>query len=204
MDFTKIPSEDSLKTTITNLTEHGIAVTTVNTKEDALAVLKEIIPQGSAVMNGSSTTLNQIGFSDWLKSGNHGWRNLHAEILSEKDKTKQADMRRKSVAEADFFLASPNAITEDGLLVAVDATGSRTGAFPYVAKKLLLVAGEQKIVPDLTAAIQRVREYVFPLENERSKKAYGVGSATSKWVIIEREFVPGRIHLILVKERLGF
>jgi hypothetical protein len=113
-------------------------------------------------------------------------------------------LRRKSLTDADYFLASINAITEDGRLIAVDATGSRVGAFPFAAKKIILVAGEQKIVTDLEAGMKRIKEYVFPLENERMKKSYGMGSTFGKWVIIEREFIPQRITLILVKEKLGF
>lgn len=204
MDYNTIPTDDVINTTVKALTAHGITVETVGSGKEALSRLQELIPTGAAVMNGSSTTLNQIGYTNLLKSGETGWRNLHKEILEEKDKGRQADLRRKSLAEADYFLASPNAITEDGLLVAVDATGSRTGAFPFAAKKLLLVAGVQKIVPNLHDAFDRIREYVFPLENERAKKAYGAGSTLGKWVIIEKEVIPQRIHLILIKEKLGF
>jgi hypothetical protein len=75
------------------------------------------------------------------------------------------------------FLGSVNAITQAGELVACDASGSRVGAYPFAAKKLVLVAGIQKIVPTLEDAIKRIREYVYPLEDKRAMKAYGMHSS---------------------------
>ena len=88
--------------------------------------------------------------------------------------------------------------------MACDASGSRGTAYPFAAKNLILVAGVQKITTTLDEAMKRVREYVYPLEDERAKKAYGMSSTTGKWVIIEREIIPNRTTLILVKEKLGF
>jgi len=139
-----------------------------------------------------------------LKSGNHKWKNLHEDILKEKDYGKQSDLRRKALTKTDYFLSSVNAITEDGKLVAVDASGSRVGALPFAAKKVLIVAGANKIVPNLEEAFNRIRNYVINLENERAMKVYGMKSGFGKWVIIEKESIPNRIKLILVKEPLGF
>jgi len=69
---------------------------------------------------------------------------------------------------------------------------------------VILVVGTQKVVKDLDEAIDRIERYTFPLENERAKKAYGQGSMISKLLIVNREFQPGRITMVLVKENLGF
>ncbi len=204
MNFQTIPNLDVINKTVDAIKNRGINVILVENKKEALDKLKSIIPPSSKIMNGSSTSLIEIGFTDYLKSGNHGWVNLHDEILQEKDWVKQSDLRRKAIVDADYFLGSVNAISEDGQLVAVDASGSRVGAYPFAAGKLILVAGVQKIVPNLETAMKRIREYVFPQEDERAKKAYGMGSALSKWVIIEREANPQRTTLILVKEKLGY
>jgi hypothetical protein len=201
--WTNLPSEETVKKTIENIKERGINVIYVNDKKAALEKIKELIPKGAEVMNGSSTTLNEIGFSEHLKEGKHGWNNLHEKMLGINDASKQADLRRKSSA-AEYFLGSLNAISKNGELIAVDASGSRVTAYPFAAKKLILVAGTQKITDSLEDAIKRVREHAFPLENERAQKAYGMGSNMSKWVIIEREFEKDRITLILVNEKLGF
>lgn len=204
MDYTKVPNNEIIEKTISALKNHRIDVTLVDTKKQALAEILKNIPDGSKVMNGSSTTLIEIGFSDLLKSGNHKWKNLHENILREPDYGKQSDLRRKAITETDYFLSSVNAITQDGKLVAVDASGSRVGALPFAAKKVLLVAGANKIVLDVEGAFTRIKNYVINLENERALKAYGMKSSLNKWVIIDREIVPNRIKLILVKETLGF
>src|SRR3989344_5149418 len=173
--YIKIPDKEELQEAVEAIKSRGINVIVVDNKEQALEKIIELIPKGMEVSNGSSTTLNEIGFIDYLKSKKHGWRNLHEEILKEKDIAKQMDLRRKSIT-AEYFLGSVNAIAKSGELVACDASGSRVTAYPFAAKNLILVAGTQKITSSLDKAIRRVREHVYPLENERAKKAYGMSS----------------------------
>ncbi len=204
MDWNTIPSNDVIKKTIENLKKRGFSVSLVENKAQALEKAKELIPNSNVeVMTGSSTTLYQIGFMDYYLSDKSKWNCLGPVVFSEKDPVKQSILRRKSET-ADYFIASVNAITEDGLLVAVDKSGSRVSALPFAAKNVILVIGAQKITADLTQAMRRIREHVFPLENERAKKAYGVGTGFGKWVIIENEFQKDRISIVLVKEVLGF
>ena len=198
-----MPDEIVVKKTVEAVKSRGINVILVENKEEALKKIIEIIPKSVSVASGSSITLNELGFIEYLKSGKHGLKNLPEEVLNEKDQRKQMDLRRKAVT-ADYFLGSVNAISQDGELVSCNASGSRVSAYPFAAKNLILVSGIQKIVPSLEEAMKRVREYVYPIENERAKKAYGMPSAIGKWVIIDREIIPNRTTLILVKEKLGF
>ncbi|GIU68704.1 MAG: hypothetical protein KatS3mg001_554 [Candidatus Pacearchaeota archaeon] len=202
-NWLKIPKEKEIHETISSLKNRGINVFIVGNKKEALEKIKEIIPKRSEIMFGSSLTLEEIGFFSLLESEKNRWKNFSEKIKNENDPSKRQDLRRKAVT-AEYFLGSVNAIAKTGELVACDASGSRVGAYPFAAKNLILVAGIQKITKNLEEAIKRVREYVFPLENERAKKIYGMPSATAKWVIIEREIIPNRINLILVKEKLGF
>ena len=204
MNYSKVPSNKIIEKTIQALKNNGIETILVDNKKQALGKILENIPEGSKIMNGSSTTLIQIGFSEMLKSGNHKWINLHGKILKEKDRAKQSYLRRSALTETDYFLSSVNAITQDGKLMAVDASGSRVGALPFAAKNILIVAGANKIVASLDGAFDRIRNYVINLENERAMKTYGVKSSLNKWIIIEKESIPNRIKLILVKESLGF
>lgn len=204
MDYSKVPSNETIEKTIGALKNHGIDVVLVDTKEQALKEVLKNVPAGSKIMNGSSTTLIQVGFAEILKSGNHKWKNLHEDIIKEKDRGKQSDLRRKVLTDADYFLSSVNAITQDGKLMAVDFSGSRVGALPFAAKNVLIVAGANKIVVNLEGAFDRIKNYVINLENERAMKVYGMKSGFGKWVIIEKELNPNRIKLILVKEALGF
>ena len=202
-NWEKMPSDKAVNETIDAVKKRGIEVFLVNDRKEALEKIIELIPKGAEVMNGSSTTLNEIGFSDFLKNGKHGWKNLHDEILMEKDMAKQGDLRRKATA-AEYFLGSVNAISKNGELVSCDNSGSRVGAYLFSAKNLILVTGVNKITGSIDEAMQRSREHVFALENERAKKVYGFPSNVSKWAIIEKEINPNRIKLILIKEKLGF
>ncbi len=199
-----VTTQDEVSITAEALKQRGSDVTIVDNKEQALSTLINSIPEESSVMNGSSTTLIQIGFMDYLNSKNNKFNNLHELVMKENDQAKRSEIRRKAAFDADYFLASPNAITKSGIIVAADATGTRVGEFPYFAKHLVLVVGQQKITNDIESAMRRVREVVFPLEDARMKKAGYPGSSINKWVIIEREIVPHRIVIILVRENLGF
>lgn len=201
--WTDIPSDSIIAETAKNLTANGMKTTIVESKEDALELIKKIIPKGAEINNGSSTSLHEIGFTDLLKSEEHGWNNIHGEILKETDWIKQSELRRKAVT-SDFFLGSANAISKTGAIIAADATGSRIGAYPFAAKKLIIVASANKIVDTIDEAFDRIRQYVFDLENARAQEAYGMGSTMAKWLIIEKEVNPERIEVILVKEKLGF
>lgn len=201
--FDHVADRKKLEILAENMKLRNFEAVVAKNKQEALSFLRESIPSGAEVMTASSTTLKEIGFVDYLSSSESKLISLQNKINQENDESKRQDLRRKSVT-ADYFVSSVNAVTEDGVLVAVDATGSRTGAMPFAAKKLILVVGAQKITKDLDEAMRRIREYVFPLENERAMKAYGAGSMFGKWVILEREAMPGRIKVILVEEALGF
>jgi hypothetical protein len=202
-EWTKIPSPAILDKTVEALRKRGFSVAVLENKIQALQKLKDLLPAGGEVMTGSSTTLYQIGFMDYYLGGKNSWHCLGPEIFNEKDLGKQSTLRRKADA-AEIFLGSVNALAETGELVACDRSGSRVSAYPFAAKKVILVVGIQKITPNLQEAMRRVREYVYFLEDERAKKAYGVGTAFGKWIIIENEFQKDRITVLLVKEPLGF
>ncbi|MGB9659885.1 MAG: LUD domain-containing protein [Nitrososphaerales archaeon] len=76
MEYDKLPPEEVVKKTMEAIKRRGISVKFVKTKEGALKRLKELIPSGAEIMTGGSTTLEQIGFVDLLKSGKHPWKNL--------------------------------------------------------------------------------------------------------------------------------
>jgi len=198
-----IPSEQNIALAVKSIDARGIEVLRIQNGDQALSKIKELIPPGSEVMNGSSTTLIEIGYQDLLESGQHNWKNIHKIITSENDATKRNEIRRKSVT-AEYFLSGVNAIAMTGELVSCDASGSRVGAWPFGALHLILVAGVNKIVPTLSDALQRIAEYVYPLEDARSKMVNGVPSMMGKFVILAGERKPGRITLILVEDGLGY
>jgi len=201
--WNKAPTEIEITSTAKALGDRGIKVVRVDEGSRALKALREIIPMGATVMNGSSTTLVEIGYDDLMRDGQHGWVDLHKAILAENDAQKRADLRRQSLF-ADYFISGCNAISQSGEIVACDATGSRVGAWHFSSKKLILVSGVNKIVPNLEAALSRVRDFVFPLENQRVGKVSGNRSHMNKWVILAGEPVAGRTTLILIDKILGY
>jgi L-lactate utilization protein LutB len=201
--WSALPPSDIIQQTIRAVEDRGITVIPAEDGDAALSALKKLIPPGAELMTGSSTTLIEIGFEEYISSGKSGWKSLHTGITSENDEKKRAELRRKSVA-ADWFISSANAISQTGEIVACDAGGSRVGAWPFAAGHLILVVGINKIAPSLELALQRVFEYAFRLENARAVRAYGTPSSIGKCVILAREKIPGRVTLILVNEALGY
>ena len=201
--WNRIPGEQTIVSTIRAIEERGIQVERLADGKQTLARIRELIPPGSEVMNGSSTTLIEIGFQELMDSGKHEWKDLKRAVASENDARKRAEIRRRTIT-AEFFISGVNAISMTGELVGCDATGSRVGAWPYGAGKLLLVAGVNKIVPTLGDALRRIREYTFPLEDVRSRNVYGVPSKIGKCVILANESQPGRVTLLLIDGIYGY
>ena len=205
MKYKTLPSQEIIDRTIKNLAERNIHATLVANSTEALEKIKNIIPAGASIMNGTSRTLEEIGFIDILKTRQHPWKNLHDAILEEQDSEKRESLRRQSVF-SDYFLVSTHAITEEGELVNATASGSQIPAIVFTAQNVIFVAGAHKIVPTLEDAILRIRDYVFPLEDARMKSIGAPGSVIAKMLIFEREasFSNRKIHLILINESHGF
>src|SRR5689334_18172091 len=206
MDYAALPTPEHIHKTIEAVKARGISAELVETKEEALTRLQEIIPERAVVMTGGSVTLQQIGFEALLISGQHPWRNFKADLLAEKDPAKQTMMRQQG-ALAEFYLGSVNAVAETGELIFASGTGSQLPAYAYTSRNVIWVTGTQKITPTLDDALRRVREYVLPLEDERQKK-FGnkTGSYIGRILIFEYEpaFLRRNLTLILVNEVLGF
>ena len=205
MNYDTLATDQTITKTIAGLNERGFKGVVVENKEEAMVKIKEMIPVGASVMNGSSRTLEQVGCVEYLKSGEHGWNNLHQNILKEEDKEKQALLRKYSVI-SDYYLGSVHALTKEGEFIIASNTGSQLGAYSYGSPHLIWVVGAQKIVKDLEEGMRRLHEYVLPLESERANEAYNItnGSFISKLLIFNREITPDRVSVIIVNEKLGF
>ena len=116
----------------------------------------------------------------------------------------QWDEMRALGARPDVVVGSVQAVTEQGEVVAASASGSQLGPYASGAGKGIWVVGSQKVVPTLEDAMRRVEEYALPLEDARAWLAYGQNSFIGKVLIFYREYLPDRINIILVKEKLGF
>jgi L-lactate utilization protein LutC len=203
--YDELVDSSVLNNAVKNLTDHGFLVEVVDTGSQALEKIKNIIPKDASVMNGSSTTLNQIGFVDYLKSGDHGWNNLHANILAETDKDKQAKMRKESVL-SDFYLGSAHAVSETGEVLIASATGSQLPHLVFTSQNIILVVSTKKIAKDMNDAMNRISEHVVPLEDQRMKGVGYPGTVYSKLLVLKSEpaMMGRKFNIIFVKENLGF
>ena len=182
---------------------HGISTVLAENKAEALSRLKEMIPRGSQVMTGASTTLDEIGFTETLKLNNEGWKNLKGEILAEKDPAKQMELRARSIF-SEYYIGSVQAVTEEGEVVMASASGSQLAAYAFGTKNVIWVAGAQKIVKNLDEALKRVREHSLLLEDKRMKGLGYRGSVIGKILLFERVGMGQKASLILVNAPLGF
>ncbi len=203
--YAELVSSEVIITAKENLVKNGFLVEIVDTKTEALDKIKSMIPAGASVMNGSSTTLNQIGFVDYLKDGSHGWNNLHANILAETDKDKQAKLRKESVL-SDFYLGSAHAVSETGEVLVASATGSQLPHLVFTSQNIILAVSTKKIAKDLNDAMNRIQEHVVPLEDERMKTVGYPGTVYSKLLVLKSEpaMMGRKFTILFINEDLGF
>jgi len=130
---------------------------------EALEEIWKMIPDGSTVGIGGSVTLNQIGFIEAAQKRSIKFLNPFTKGLT----VEEAHKIRREILTADFFLCSSNAVTEDGKLYNIDATGNRVGAMTFGPKKVILVCGTNKIVKDIAEAQRKVQEWISPMNVKR-------------------------------------
>jgi L-lactate utilization protein LutC len=201
-----LPNSKRVERASRALRANGFKVDLVANRKEALEKVRSLIPEGRTVMTGSSTTLDQIGFTSLLKSGAHPWVNLKERVVAEKDAQKRLELGKQATL-ADYFLGSVHAITMAGQLVVGSGSGSQIAAYAFMAKNLILVVGTHKISSNLDEALRRLREHCVPLEDKRMKGMGAPGTVLSKILIYEKEPHPETLfsaRVILVNEPLGF
>lgn len=205
MDFETIASPETIERTMKAVAERGMLPESVATGAEALARIKALIPPGASVMNGSSMTLEQIGFIDLLKGGQHGWNNLHDAVLAEQDPVKKAALRKQAVL-SEYYLGSAHGVAETGEIVVASNSGSQLPHLVFTSPNVILVISAKKIMPTLAGALDRLEQHVLPQEDAHMKAKGSSGSAISKLLIIKKEPPrPARkFHVIFVRENLGF
>ncbi len=201
-EFAGLAAPERIAAAARALRESGVDAMVVPTGHDARHAVLERLPDGAEVFNNTSRTLETIGVAEDIeRSGRYRAVRL---ALYQMDREMQAGEMRKLAAAPDHVVGSAHAVTEDGSLLVASASGSQLGPLASGAGRVILVVGGQKIVPDIAAGLRRIREYCYPLENERALRAYGVPSGVNNLLIVSRVLAPGRVTVILVEEVLGF
>ena len=177
-------------------------------KEEALKLALSLIPEYSTVTMGGAMSAHEIGLVDAVKSGNYHF------IDRDAMEDKRAAMLQ--AYDADVFLASANAITQDGILVNIDGNANRVSALAYGPKKVVLIVGMNKVCSDVDGAMKRARNVAATTNAQR----FGLSTPCSKtgacmdckspdticcqFLITRFSRHTGRIHVILVNDVLGF
>ncbi|MBR2798834.1 MAG: lactate utilization protein [Clostridia bacterium] len=177
-------------------------------KRDALEQALALIPEGSSVTMGGAMSAHEIGLVDALKKGDYNFI----------DRDAYEDKRAAMLAayEADVFLASANAITEDGILVNIDGNSNRVSAIAQGPRKVIFIVGMNKVCPDPDSAMKRARNVAAPINAQR----FGLNTPCAKtgacmdckspdticcqFLITRFSRHKDRIHVILVNGNLGF
>ena len=177
-------------------------------REEAKKIALSLIPEGSLVTMGGGQSVWDIGLPQALKEGNYNFL----------DRNLVEDKRAAMLAayDADVFLASANAITEDGVMVNIDGNANRVSALAFGPKKLVLIVGMNKVCPDVDAAMKRARNVAAPINAQRfglSTPCAKTGSCMNckspdticcQFLVTRFSRHTGRIHVILVNDVLGF
>ena len=177
-------------------------------REAALKKALELIPEGSSVTMGGGVSVAEIGLVKALKEGNYNFI----------DRNEYEDKRAAMLLayDADVFLASANAVTEDGVLVNIDGNANRVSAMAYGPKKLVLIVGMNKVCDDVDGAMKRARAVAATTNAQRfglSTPCAKTGSCMNckspdticcQFLITRFSRHTGRVHVILVNDNLGY
>ncbi len=179
-----------------------------HTKEEALKIALELIPEGSTVTMGGAMSAREIGLVDALQEGNYTFI----------DRDNYEDKREAMLLayQADVFLSSCNAMTQDGVLVNIDGNANRVSAIAQGPKKVVMIVGMNKICDDVDGAMKRARNVAAPINAQR----FGLQTPCTKtgtcmdckspdticcqFLITRYSKHVDRIHVILVNDALGF
>lgn len=207
--------DEKIATLIQSWKKRNIAGFSCQDKEEANEKIIELIPLDATIGISGSQTLDEIGIVNALESRGNKVFNQYKQNISREE---SLAIRRQG-AQADFYLASANAVSETGEIVFFSAYGNRSAGIA-LARNVIIVCGINKIVPTLQEALIRARQYATPLNCKRLNwnGACLQGGICRKEIcfspeykrmccqvlIIEAEVTPDRLRVILAGEGLGF
>jgi hypothetical protein len=199
--YTALPDDETLAATVVALEEHGFSVEVVPDLDAARDAVLARIPEGSVVMTNTSVTLQETGIASAIDDD--GRYESARNTMMALDFATQLQEMKAIAGQPDYALGSVHAVSRDGTLVIASASGSQLASYAWGAANVIFVVGAQKLVPDVEAAHKRIFEHSFKLEDARAYAAYGQNSRVGKILEIHQED-PGRIHVVLVRQVVGF
>ena len=189
--------------------KNGFEVIFVSNKEEALNVAMSFIKPGMSIGMGGSTTVVQIGLLEYVVSlKDITLFNQYEKGISMEENTER---RRKGLL-SDVYLCSSNALTRNGELVNADGSGNRVAAQIFGPKKVVIIAGKNKIVDTIDDGFKRIHDVVMPQNIERmnsmaiamgKEPRYNRDNIGNKFSYVNGD-VEGRTTIIIVDEDLGY
>jgi len=201
----QLASDATIERTIQALEGKGHKAQVVNDSKAALAALLAQLPDGAQIFTAGSTTLEEIGFIDYLKANSGKYDNLKEKLLAAQGP--DAPKIRQLAMAPQIAICSVPAVSETGDFTICDLTGTRVT--PVLgSEKAIFIVGTQKIVKDYVEAAKRTHEFCQPLESARAREVYKVPGSFANFYVAIRGANPmggqGKFNFIFVKEPLGF
>ena len=210
----------NIENTIKNLKKNNIEAIFVQSRDEVIPLVKEIVAEGSTVAVGGSVTLDEVGILEHLRSGRYNFLDRYEKGLTQEQ---IKEIYRKSFG-ADAYFCSSNAITEDGELYNVDGNANRIGAIAFGPEKVIIIAGINKIVKDIECAVKRVKSSAAPKNCVRlckntfcAKSGHcvdmdgGIGKGCDSddricrhYLVSSKQTAARRIKVIIVNEERGY
>lgn len=200
--FAQLATDKQIERTAKSLEANGIHTLIAENGEEAKRLFFELVPDGSEIFLGASVTLEKLGIKDEIDQSGR-FDAVRPKTFAMNRETQDREIRKLRGAP-DYAAGSVHAVTEDGHVLIASKTGSQLGPYASGAGKVIWIVGAQKLVKDLDEGIRRIYEYCYPLEEEHMHQLYNTGTGVNKVLIVNREFRPNRITMIIVKEELGF
>lgn len=192
--------------------KNRISLNFFNTVEEFYLYINTLIKPYQTIGVGDSISLEDIGLYGYLRNSEVNFLDKYKENLNKEDK-------RKIYIDnfsADIFFSGINALSAEGKIYNLDGNGSRVAPIIYGPKKVILVCGINKLVDNEEAALKRIKEIAAPLDAIRlNKKTPCVTTKTcldckspekicNYMTIIQGQFDPERIEIIVINENLGY
>ncbi len=199
--YTTLPDDQTLAETVVALQEHGFSADVVDDFDTAREAVLARIPEGTSVMTNTSVTLQETGIAAAIDDGGP-YESVRNKLLALDFATQLPEMKALA-GQADYALGSVHAVTRDGVLVIASASGSQFASYAWGAANVIYVVGAQKLVPTLEAARERIYQHTLKLEDARAQAAYGQHSYVGKVLEVHGD-LPGRVHIVLIRQVVGF
>lgn len=196
---------------VKNLKNRHFDAVYCKTKDEALKMALQWIPEGASVGWGGATSAQEIGLLDAVRAGDY--REIDRENLRTPEEREQA---ARDCLFSDVFICGANALSLDGEMVNIDGNGNRVAAIIYGPKNVLVIAGMNKVTDSLEDAITRARTVAAPINQQRfclNNPCTKTGICADcispecicNQIVITRHCRPaGRIKFVIVGEELGF